>query len=86
MDKYSTLLSSVTKLFDVNDDLKNELNSIAIEQHNKSLNELIEIWAKDNSSLNDEAYIELLNYLNELNQEPYSITDMQELYDFVYGG
>ncbi|MBO4783280.1 MAG: hypothetical protein J5521_00840 [Lachnospiraceae bacterium] len=79
MDKYSTLLSSVTKLFDVNDDLKNELNSIAIEQHNKSLNELIEIWAKDNSSLNDEAYI-------ELNQEPYSITDMQELYDFVYGG
>lgn len=86
MDRYSTLLSSVTKLFDVNDDLKNELNSIAIEQHNKSLNELIEIWAKDNSSLNDDTYIELLNYLNELNQEPYSITDMQELYDFVYGG
>lgn len=86
MDKYNTLLSSITELFNVNEDLKNELNSIAIEQHNKSLNELIEIWAKDNSSLNDEAYFELVNYLNELNQEPYSITDMQELYDFVYGG
>ena len=83
MSRYSTLLSSIKKLFNVNDELREELNDIAIEQHNRTLDELLDLWARNNSMLNN-SYNELIEYLNELNNEPYSITDMQELYDFVY--
>ena len=83
MSRYSTLLSSIKKLFNVNDELREELNDIAIEQHNGTLDELLDLWARNNSMLNN-SYNELIEYLNELNNEPYSITDMQELYDFVY--
>ncbi|MEE3484584.1 MAG: hypothetical protein VZQ98_09725 [Bacteroidales bacterium] len=83
MSRYSTLLSSIKKLFNVNDGLREELNDIAIEQHNRTLDELLDLWARNNSMLNN-SYNELIEYLNELNNEPYSITDMQELYDFVY--
>ncbi len=84
MDKYNTLLSSITMLFDVNDVLRNELNSIALEQHNLTLDELLKQWAMSNATLNNDAYIELIDYLNMLNSDPHCISEMQELYDFIY--
>lgn len=83
MNKYNTLLSSIRKFFDVSDTLKKELDNIAIEEHGKSLDDLLILWARRNSSLNNDAYIELVKYLNELNTEP-CISDMQEMYDFIY--
>lgn len=84
MDKYNTLLSSITTLFNVNDVLRDELNSIALEQHNLTLDELLKQWAVSNATLNNDAYIELIDYLNMLNSDPHCISDMQELYDFIY--
>lgn len=84
MDKYNTLLSSITTLFNVNDVLRDELNSIALEQHNLTLDELLKRWAMSNATLNNDAYIELIDYLNMLNDDPHCISDMQELYDFIY--
>lgn len=83
MSRYSTLLSSIKKFFNVNDGLKKELNDLAIELHDKGLNELLDLWAKKNSTLDNDSYIELVEYLNELNAEP-CISDMQEMYDFIY--
>ena len=83
MNKYNTLLSSIRKFFDVSDTLKKELDNIAIEEHGKSLDDLLILWARRNSALNNDAYIELVEYLNELNTEP-CISDMQEMYDFIY--
>lgn len=84
MNKYSTLLSSIKEFFDVNDNLKNELNNIALNEHGKSLEELFELWAKNNSSLPENEYNELINYMNDLNKEPHSISELEELYSFVY--
>lgn len=83
MNKYNTLLSSIRKFFDVSDTLRKELDNIAIEEHGKSLDDLLILWARQNSLLNNDAYMELIEYLNELNNEP-CISDMQEMYDFIY--
>ncbi|WP_406543870.1 hypothetical protein [Pseudobutyrivibrio sp.] len=83
MNKYNTLLSSIRKFFDVSDTLRKELDNIAIEEHGKSLDDLLILWARQNSLLNNDAYMELIEYLNELNTEP-CISDMQEMYDFIY--
>lgn len=80
MNKYNTLLSSIKAFFDVNDTLRKELNNIAIEEHGKSLNDLLILWAKKNSTLNNDTYIELVEYLNG----PDCISDMAEMYDFIY--
>lgn len=84
MEKYNTILSALTTFFDVNDDLRNELNNLSIKEHGKSLNELIELCAKDSVNLPDSDYNEYLNYLNELNKEPHSISEMDEMYSFIY--
>ena len=84
MEKYNTILSALTTFFDVNDDLRNELNNLSIEEHGKSLNELIELCAKDSVKLPDSDYNEYLSYLNELNKEPHSISEMDEMYSFIY--
>lgn len=83
MNKFNTLLSSIKAFFDVNDTLRKELNNIAIEEHGKSLDDLLILWAKQNSLLNNDTYMELVEYLNELNTDP-CISDMQEMYDFIY--
>lgn len=83
MNKYNTLLSSIRKFFNVSDSLKKELDNIAIEEHGKSLDDLLILWAKKTSTLVNESYIELVEYLNELNTDP-CISDMQEMYDFIY--
>lgn len=83
MNKYNTLLSSIRKFFNVSDTLRKELDNIAIEEHGKSLDDLLILWARQNSLLNNDAYMELIEYLNELNNEP-CISDMQEMYDFIY--
>lgn len=83
MNKYNTLLSSIRKFFDVSDTLRKELDNIAIEEHGKSLDDLLILWARQNSLSNNDAYMELVEYLNELNNEP-CISDMQEMYDFIY--
>lgn len=84
MNKYNTLLSSIRKFFDVNDTLRKELDTIAIEEHGKSLDDLLILWAKKASMLDNESYIELVEYLNELNTEPHYISEMDEMYDFIY--
>ena len=84
MEKYKTLLSSIKEFFNVNDDLKNELNNIALNEHGKSLEELFELWAKNNSSLPENEYNELINYMNELNESPDCISDMEIMYSFIY--
>lgn len=81
---YSTLLTSVRKFFDVNDTLRKNLEDISIEEHGKSLDELLSLWAKKNSTLDNDSYIELVEYLNMLNAEPHCISEMAEMYDFIY--
>lgn len=83
INRYSTLLTSVRKFFDVSDTLRKELDDISVEEHGKKLDELLIIWAKKTSTLDNESYIELVEYLNELNTDP-CISDMQEMYDFIY--
>ena len=46
--------------------------------------ELLKQWAVSNATLNNDAYIELIDYLNMLNSDPHCISEMQELYDFIY--
>ena len=82
--KYNALLSSIKKFFNVNDNLKNELNNIALNEHGKSLEELFIVWAKNNSSLPENEYNELINYMNELNESPDCISDMEIMYSFIY--
>lgn len=82
--KYNALLSSIKEFFNVNDNLKNELNNIALNEHGKSLEELFIVWAKNNSSLPENEYNELINYMNELNESPDCISDMEIMYSFIY--
>lgn len=84
MNKYSTLLSSIKEFFDVNDNLKNNLNELAIKEHGKSLEELFIVWAKDNSRLPNKEYNELMEYMNNLNESPDCISDMEIMYSFIY--
>lgn len=80
MNKYNTLLSAIKAFFNVNDALRNELEQIAIKDRGKSLDDLMVIWARNNSKLDNDTYIELIEYLSG----PDYITDMQEMYNFIY--
>lgn len=82
--KYNILLPMVQKFFTVNDDLRNDLNRIALEEHKITLDNLIIKWCKKSSNLEDDTFNELIEYLNVLNSEPHCISEMDEMYDFVY--
>ena len=82
--RYNTLLSLVRCFFTVNDTLRSELDQVSIEEHGKSLDALLKTWAKQNSDIDQNSYIELVDYLKLLTNEPNCISDMEEMYDFIY--
>lgn len=84
MDRFNILLEAYKKLFDVNDDLKKELNDISINEHNKNLDDLIVLRAKEASSLSEKDYNEHINFINELNKDPHCITELEIMYSFIY--
>lgn len=83
MDKYNSLLNAYIKFFDVNDDLKKELNNLALQKHGKSLNDLIVLQAKEACKLSDNDFSEHINFINEMNKTP-CISDMEVMYSFIY--
>ena len=84
MSKYNTLLSLIKSFFTVNDSLRVELNQVSFEEHGKSLDALLKAWARQNSTIDQNHYIELVDYLKTLTSEPDCISDMEEMYDFIY--
>ena len=82
--KYDILFAKMQDFFNVNDDLRNELNDISIREHNLTLDNLIVTWCKSNSELKTEAFSGVVSYLDMLNNDPHSISEMQEMYDFIY--
>ena len=84
MNKYENILEKISKFFDVNDDLRNDLNKIALREHRITLDEMLRNWSKKIARLNKSRYTEVEKYLDELNKEPHCITEMEEMYDFVY--
>ena len=83
MNKYENILEKISKFFDVNDDLRNDLNKIALREHRITLDEMLRNWSKKIARLNKSRYTEVEKYLDELNKEPQCITEMEEMYDFV---
>lgn len=82
--RYNTLLSLVRCFFTVNDILRSELDQVSIEEHGKSLDAVLKIWAQQNSDIDQNSYIELVDYLRALTSEPNCISDMEEMYNFIY--
>lgn len=82
--RYNTLLSLVRCFFTVNDILRSELDQVSIEEHGKSLDAVLKIWAEQNSDIDQNSYIELVDYLKTLTSEPNCISDMEEMYNFIY--
>lgn len=82
--RYNTLLSLVRCFFTVNDILRSELDQVSIEEHGKSLDAVLKIWAQRNSDIDQNSYIELVDYLRALTGEPDCISDMEEMYNFIY--
>lgn len=82
--KYDILFAKMQEFFNINDDLRNELNDISLREHNLTLDNLIVNWCKSNSELKAEAFNGVVSYLDMLNSEHHSISEMQEMYDFVY--
>lgn len=82
--RYTALLKGIKEFFNVSDSLRDELNTIALNEHGISLDCMLDSWARLNSNLSESSYIELMNHLNMLNTPDYCISDMVELYDFVY--
>lgn len=80
--KYNILLSKVKEFFNVNDDLRSDLNNISLREHNVNLDTLISLWCKKNCDTSN--FKELVDYLDMLNAEPHCISEMDEMYDFVY--
>lgn len=84
MNKYENILEKITNFFDVNEDLRNDLNKIALKEHKITLDRMLRNWSKKISKLNKSRYKEVEKYLDDLNKEPHSIIEMEEMYDFVY--
>ena len=81
MDKYNMLLAAIKEFFNVNDELRNDLNSTCIESYDKSLDEVLEIWTRKEAA--GPNYDDILSRLNDLNSDPHSISEMEEMYDFI---
>lgn len=79
---YNILYPKLKEFFNVNDILRNDLNRISLREHNVTLDTLIDKWCRKNSD--SQSFNELIGYLDTLNAEPHCITEMDEMYDFVY--
>ena len=79
--KNNQLLSAIRSFFDVNDELRNDLNKYCIESCNKNLDEALILWAA--MTTESKYYDEALAYYKDLNKGPHSITEMIEMYDFI---
>ena len=82
MSKYGILLEKTREFFNVNDILRSDLNIIALQEHHITLDTLIDNWCKVNADSKD--FDSLVGYLDDLNSDPHCITEMEEMYDFVY--
>ena len=80
-NKYNKLLTGIKKFFDVNDDLRNDLNNRCIELYNKTLDEVLETWA--GITAKSPHVKEVISYIDDLNEEPHCISEMMEMYDFI---
>lgn len=80
-NKYNKLLTGIKKFFDVNDDLRNDLNNRCIELYNKSLDEVLVIWSKVTAK--SPSVEEVISYMDDLNEGPHCISEMIEMYDFI---
>ena len=82
MSNYGILLEKTREFFNVNDILRSDLNRIALQEHHITLDTLIDNWCRSNAD--SVHFNSLVNYLDELNSEPHCMTEMEEMYDFVY--
>ena len=80
-NKYIRLLAGIRNFFDVNDVLRSDLNNTCIESYNKSLDEVLEIWAEVTAK--SPHVTEVIDYIDNLNSEPHYISEMIEMYDFI---
>ena len=81
MDKYNIILEGLKGFYNVNNDLRQDLEQYSIEGTGRTLNQNIELFAKNNA--NNEYTDQIIEELEALNSAPHSISEMEIMYEFI---
>ena len=81
MNNYSLILEGLKEFYDVNEDLRKDLEEHSIEETGRSLEANFKLFAQHNA--NSEHTKELIEWLDEMNSEPHCISEMEDMYELI---